>query len=190
MTRLTACPLIRLPPSGYGAGVRKLILFIATSLDGYIAGPSGEIDWLFTDQDYGYTEFLSGVDTVLMGRKTYEVSLSFGEYPYSGKQAFVWSRTRTGQDANVRFCSDDIGRFVSTLKQSHGKSIWLVGGAELVAECVRHDLIDEFAIFMHPIILGNGIPLFPSPLPRETLRLTGVQSFTSGLVRLSYTRVS
>jgi dihydrofolate reductase len=67
--------------------MRKVILFIATSLEGFIAGPAGEIDWLFTDQDYGYTEFFAGVDTVLMGCKTYEVSLSFGEYPYPGTQS-------------------------------------------------------------------------------------------------------
>jgi dihydrofolate reductase len=90
----------------------------------------------------------------------------------------------------VTFLSKDIGRFVSALKQEPGKHIWLVGGAELVAECVRHDLIDEFMIFVHPIILGNGIPLFRAPLPQRTLRLTRVERFTSGLVQLSYIRAS
>ena len=168
--------------------MRNVILFIATSLDGYIAGPAGEIDWLFADQDYGYTEFLANVDTVLMGRKTYDVSLSFGEYPYRGTRGFVWSRTRSGQDANVTFVSKDVGPFVSALKQETGRNIWLVGGAELVAECVRHDLIDEFMIFVHPIILGNGIPLFQAPLPRRTLRVTQLERFSSGLVQLSYVR--
>jgi len=166
--------------------MRRVILFIATSLDGYIAGPAGEIDWLFRDQDYGYTAFLSGIDTVLMGRRTYDVSLGFGDYPYKGKQGFVWSRTRNGHDGNVTFVSQDVGPFVSTLKQKPGKNIWLVGGAELVAECVRHDVIDEFMIFVHPIILGNGIALFQAPLPQRMLRITHVERFTSGLVQLSY----
>jgi dihydrofolate reductase len=168
--------------------VRDVILFIATSLDGYLAGPSGEIDWLFTDQDYGYTEFWAGIDTVLMGRKTYEVSLSFGEYPYRGRQGFVWSRTRSGHDENVTFLSFDVGRAISPLKHEPGKHIWLVGGSELVAECVRRDVIDRYAIFVHPTLLGNGIPLFRTPLPGRSLRLTGVERFSSGLGRLSYGR--
>jgi dihydrofolate reductase len=169
--------------------MRNVILFIATSLDGHIAGPAGEIDWLFTDQDYGFTEFFAGVDTVLMGRKTYDVSLGFGDYPYKGKQGFVWSRTRSGRDANVTFHSGNVSRFVTALKHETGKNIWLVGGAELVAEFVRHDLIDEFAIFVHPIILGQGSPLFQAPLPRRRLRVTRVERYPSGLVQLSYVRV-
>jgi len=72
--------------------MRRIILFIAASLDGHIARPSSEVDWLFTDQDYGYTEFLASVDTVLMGRKTYEQVLTFGEFPYQEKQSYVFSR--------------------------------------------------------------------------------------------------
>ena len=74
-------------------GLRKVILFIATSLDGYIAGPAGEIDWLFQDQDYGYAEFYESVEYIVMGRKTYETALSFEEWPHPGKQTFVFTRT-------------------------------------------------------------------------------------------------
>jgi len=92
--------------------MRKLILFIATSLDGYIAGPNGEIDWLFTDQEYGYSEFYATIDTVVMGRKTYDLSLSFGEYPYPGTQAFVFSRTRDGErDDHATFISKECHAF-------------------------------------------------------------------------------
>ncbi len=168
--------------------MRKLVLYIATSLDGYIAGPSGEIDWLFADQDYGYREFFAGVDTVLMGRKTYEQALSFGEYPYQGTRGFVFSRARRTPDENVTFVSSDVASLVSGLKRASGKNIWLVGGGEIVAECVRHDLIDEFILFVHPIILGAGIPLFPPGLPRRPLKLVRSGSFSSGLVQISYER--
>jgi dihydrofolate reductase len=168
--------------------MRNVVLYIATSLDGYIAGPAGEIDWLFTDQDYGYTEFFAGVDTVIMGRKTYEVSLGFGDYPYPGTRGIVFSRTRRGSDANVTFAAGDIATTLSELKRAPGKNIWLVGGGEIVAECVAHDLIDEFLLFVHPIILGRGIPLFAPGLPRRTLQLVNCASFDSGLVQLSYKR--
>lgn len=168
--------------------MRKLILYIATSLDGYIARSSGEFDWLFSDQDYGYTEFFAGVDTVLMGRKTYEQALGFGEYPYKGTRGVVFSRTPREPDANVTFISGDLASFVSGLKRGPGKDLWLVGGAQIVAECVRHDLIDGFRLFVHPIILGEGIPLFAPGLPERPLQFVRSQSFDSGLVEVSYQR--
>ena len=169
--------------------MRKLVLFIATSLDGYIARLDGGIDWLFSDQDYGYAEFFAGVDTVVMGRKTYDVSLTFGEYPYKDKRGFVFSRTLYGQNENVSFVEENIAEFIPELKQSLGKNIWLVGGSEIVAECVRQDLIDNFIISVHPMILGKGIPLFLPDLPERKIELLGSKHFDSGLVQLSYKRV-
>ena len=168
--------------------MRKLVLYIATSLDGYIARPSGAFDWLFSDQDYGYTEFFAGVDTVLMGRATYDQTLGFGEYPYKGTSGFVFSRTPCEPDANVTFVSGDLASSVSELKRGSGKNIWLVGGGQIVAECVRHDLIDDFRLFVHPIILGEGIPLYTPGLPERPLRFVRSQSFSSGLVEVSYRR--
>jgi dihydrofolate reductase len=168
--------------------MRKLVLYIATSLDGYIARASGAVDWLFTDQDYGYGEFLAGIDTVLMGRKTYMQLESFGPYPYSGRRGFVFSRTPRPANADVTFVSGDLASFVSGLKGGTGKGIWLIGGGEVVAECVRHDLIDEFFIFTHPIILGSGIPLFASGLPERPLRLVGTKTYDSGLLQVNYRR--
>jgi dihydrofolate reductase len=168
---------------------RKLILFIAASLDGYIAGPNGEIDWLFTDQDYGYSEFYATIDTVVMGRKTYDVSLSFGEYPYPGTQTFVFSRTRDGErDDHATFVSGDISRFVRTLKFQPGRNIWLVGGGEIIRPLLQDDLVDEFRIFVHPIVLGAGVPLFPAPLSMKKLNFKECHAFGTGLVRLTYTR--
>ena len=169
--------------------MRKVILFIASSLDGYIARTSGSVDWLFTDQDYGYTDFLANIETVLMGRRTYEQVLSFGEYPYKGTQGFVFSRTRNKSDEHVTFISGDLAGFVEGLKSGEGKDIWLVGGSELIQSCMSHDLIDEFVISVHPIILGDGIPLFRAPLQMRKLNFLNCRSFDTGLVQLVYVRI-
>lgn len=169
--------------------MRKIILFIAASLDGFIAGKSGEIDWLFTDQDYGYIEFFKTIDVVILGRKTYDQALTFGEYPFKGKEAFVFSRTHGGAtDENVKFISGDVAIFVDSLKPKQGKNIWLVGGSELIKQFLKHDLIDEFVISIHPIILGEGIPLFPVPNPLQKLHLEQCETFDTGLVQITYSR--
>lgn len=168
--------------------MRNLVCYIATSLDGYIAGPSGEIDWLFSDQDYGYTEFIAEVDTVVMGRKTYELSRSFSEYPYPGTTGYVFSRARHGPDEYVTFVSENPAGFMAGLKETAGKTIWLVGGAEIVVEAVKADLLDNLILSIHPIILGDGIPLFSRGLPKRALQLVETESFTSGLVQLTYER--
>lgn len=168
--------------------MRPLVCFIATSLDGYIAGPAGEIDWLFSDQDYGYTQFIVGVDTVLMGRKTYDHCLTFGEYPYPGIPNYVWSRTRQGKDAHATFVSGDIVELLKGLKQQEGKTIWLVGGSALVGEAIRHDLLDELIVAVHPIVLGDGVPLFPRGLPKRQFQFIKSEPFHSGLVQLTYHR--
>jgi dihydrofolate reductase len=169
--------------------MRKVVLFIASSLDGYIATTSGDVDWLFTDQDYGYTDFFALIDTVLIGRRTYEQILSFGEYPYKGTLGFVFSRTHSGErDDNVTFVSNDIKSFVESLKGGTGKDIWLVGGASIIQSCLQHDLIDEFVISTHPIILGDGIPLFRTPLPMRKLSFQRCETFDTGLLQLTYVR--
>jgi dihydrofolate reductase len=172
--------------------MRKVILFIASSLDGYIARTSGAVDWLFTvneNQDYGYADFLASIDTVLMGRRTYEQVLSFGEFPYKGIQCFVFSRTHGGKrDEHVTFISDNIESFVKGLKNGTGKNIWLVGGSEVIQFFMSHDLIDEFIISVHPIILGDGIPLFRAPLPTKMLSFKKCRAFDTGLVQLTYVR--
>ena len=168
--------------------MRKVVLFIASSLDGYIARISGSVDWLFTDQDYGYTEFFEKVDTVIMGRRTYEQVLAFGDYPYKGTQGFVFSRTRGGQDEHVTFLPGSLAGFIGELKNGEGKDIWVVGGSELIHSCMNHDLIDEFIISVHPIILGEGIPLFRTPVPMMKLSFVHIRTFDTGLVQLTYVR--
>jgi len=168
--------------------MRKIILFIASSLDGYIARESGEIDWLFTDQDYGYTEFYAQIDTLIMGNKTYQQVLSFGEYPYKDKEVFVFSRTQSGAtDNKVKFINNDWVNFIKTLRQSHGRNIWLVGGAQLIHFFLQHGFIDELILSIHPIILGNGIPLIVNDSSLETkLELQNIKTFNTGLVQLFY----
>jgi len=165
----------------------KVILFIATSLDGYIAGPAGEIDWLFHDADYGCTAFFDSVQALVMGRKTYELSLSFWEWPYGDKPAYVFTRGTPPDDPRVRFVADDARGLIAGLRTRASKNIWLVGGAAMVSTFLREGLIDEFVISVHPVLLGAGIPLLDSGNPCHGLTLTGVTPFESGLVQLRYT---
>jgi len=168
--------------------MRPLVCFIATSLDGYIAGPAGEIDWLFNDQDYGYTQFVAGVDTVVMGRKTYDICLTFGEYPYPSMPNYVWSRTRQRKNTRATFVFGDIAELLKRLKQQEGKTIWLVGGSALVGEAMTHNMLDELIVSLHPIVLGNGVPLFPRDLPKRQFQFIKSEPFNSGLVQLTYHR--
>jgi dihydrofolate reductase len=165
----------------------KVILFIATSLDGYIAGPNGEIDWLFHDADYGYTAFFDSVQALVMGRKSYELSLSFGEWPYGDKPVYVFTRQAPPVDARVQFVAGDATALIAELRAQGIQNIWLVGGGALVSTFLQEGLIDEFVISVHPLLLGAGIPLFVSGIPRLGLRLEGVTPFASGLVQLRYT---
>lgn len=168
--------------------MRKIRLFIASSLDGYIARTSGEVDWLFTDHDYGYAEFFAKIDTVLMGSKTYHQILGFGEYPYKGKSGFVFSKTLQGEtDNNVEFVGGDLKGFINTLRKSSGRDIWLVGGAKTIHYFMKHNFVDELILSIHPIILGNGIPLIVNDLSLETaLELKDVRTYDSGLLQVSY----
>jgi dihydrofolate reductase len=167
--------------------MRKVVLFIASSLDGYIARPSGDIDWLFTDQDYGYSEFFASVDTVLLGRKTYEQVLTFGEYPYEGVKSYVFTKNPLFQaENNVELVTEDIKKFIDNLRQADGKNIWLVGGSQLTYDFMNHNLVDELILSIHPIVLGEGIPLFANQTNSHSLRLTNCQTYSSSLVQLSY----
>lgn len=168
--------------------MRKIRLFIASSLDGYIARTSGEVDWLFTDQNYGYTEFLDKIDTLIMGNKTYQQILGFGEYPYKGKQGFVFSKTlKNAKDNNIEFVTGDWANFINNLRQSPGRDIWLVGGAQTIHFFMKHGFVDELILSIHPIILGNGIPLIVKDPSLETaLVLKDVKIYDSGLLQVYY----
>lgn len=167
--------------------MRKVILFIATSLDGFIARKDGSIDWLFSDQDYGYSSFIKSIDTTLTGHSTYKQVLTFGEFPYKGTTNYIFSRTSQPPDGNpVTFISSDIAQFVRDLKQQKGKHIWLVGGGQINTVMLNAGLIDEMVVSIHPVILGEGLPVFAGQ-PNETkFRLARQKSFESGLIQTTY----
>jgi dihydrofolate reductase len=166
--------------------MRKVILAIASSLDGYVARDDGGIDWLFSDADYGYSKFYRSIDTVIVGRKTYDQSLGFDEYPYKGKKAYVFTREMRAGDARVDFVSSDIAGFVRKLKRRKGRDIWLVGGADVVSVLLNAGLIDRIILSIHPVVIGRGIPLFKGLAREVPMKLTKTIPYPSGLVQLHY----
>lgn len=169
----------------------EIVLFIATSLDGYIASPDGAVDWLFHDADYGYTEFMESLDAVVMGRKTWEQAINFEEVPFAGKQVFVFSRTSApARDQRVRHVHGEVATVVAGIRRRIRRNLWLVGGGDLIRQFIAHQLVDEFRLFVHPIILGVGIPLFLPHSERTHLSFVGSHAFPSGLVELRYRRAA
>lgn len=167
--------------------MRKVVLFSAVSLDHYIARTDGAVDWLFTDGDYGYQAFYDSIDTTLMGNATYQQVLSFGPFPYAEKTNFVFTKnSNASSDANVTFITEAIPAFVKDLKEQKGKDIWLVGGGSINVLLLTHGLIDTLVLSVHPIWLGQGIPLFPAWDKTLPLELLNSKSYSSGLVQLTY----
>ncbi|MEE9161911.1 MAG: dihydrofolate reductase family protein [Candidatus Neomarinimicrobiota bacterium] len=170
-----------------------VILYIATSLDGYIARPDGSVAWLSTydrdDEDYGYAEFYGSIDALVMGSKTYEQVLGFGDWPYAGRPTYVLSRRDLEhQRGEVTIAPTRPDSLLQKLDAVGHKRVWLVGGAELAASFGKQGLIDEYIITIVPIVLGGGIPLFPSPGNEEQLELLKSKQYSSGLVQLQYGR--
>jgi dihydrofolate reductase len=166
--------------------MRKVVLNLAVSLDGYIAGPNGEYDWCFTDDDYGMTEFLNSVDATLMGGKSYRIVTKYGP-PYPEFTNYVFTRTEKETPyQNVVLTSEDIPDFVRSLKTKKGKNIWLFGGSEIIHPLLQEDLVDEMMLAIHPILLGRGIPMFKNLDERKTLQLSDSITYPSGLVQLIY----
>jgi dihydrofolate reductase len=169
--------------------MRKIILGLAVSLDGFIEGPQGEFDWCFTDQDYGLNDFFKRVDTVFMGRKSYELVKRMekeqGENPYAGLKTYVFSNSMNQMD-DVQIVGGDIVSQVKHMQQQSGKDIWMFGGAELITAFVNANLIDEYWLSVHPILLGSGKPLFQQIRERKKLILTEHRVYETGLVSLKY----
>lgn len=166
--------------------MRKIKLFIASSLDGFIADKKGEIDWLFTDADYGYKKFFSSVDTVLMGSKTYRQSQQFEKEPFKGKKIVVFTRKKPVQEkTGAVFVSNPVA-FTKKLLKEKGKDIWLVGGGKIVSLLINAKLIDEIQLFVHPLLLGKGIPLFDKIHERTRFKTVKAKQYKSGLIELHY----
>jgi len=175
--------------------MRKLSLFIATSLDGYIAKPNDDLSFLKLvekeGEDYGYADFTANIDTIILGRKTYDYVLKeIGSSHYDNGQREVYVITRTARPSVGRtiFYTGNLTELVEQLKSQSGKNIYCDGGAEIVNEFLKNDLIDEFVISIIPILVGNGTKLFQDNRPEQQLEFVRAKSFDTGLTQLHYKR--
>jgi dihydrofolate reductase len=174
------------------APLRKIILGLGISIDGYIARLDGSVDFLFMPRDYSMADFFASIDTAMMGRKTYEASLKMGGGgPGQSKIAtFVFSRTLPpGERSGLMFVRHSPAEFVNGLRRNSGKHIWLMGGGDLARDFLRADLVDELYLGVVPVLLGEGIPLFPSGFPQREFMLTENKTYSKGLIGLKYKRV-
>lgn len=171
---------------------RKVIVHIATSADGYIARPDGDIEWLTSRPApkgfYGMEAFTRTVDTKLLGRKTYEASLELGAKFDEKNPTIVFTRRAPPASVprGVHFVSEDVGAYVRRLREQPGKDIWLMGGGELIASFLDARAIDEFVISVAPVFIGDGIPLIARRHREVPLVLRSVERFEDGLVQLHY----
>jgi dihydrofolate reductase len=171
---------------------RNLIVHIATSADGYIARPDGDLEWLTSRPApkgfYGMDAFTKSIDTKVLGRKTYEASLRLGAKFDTKHPTVVFSRHAPPADvpSGVEFVSTAIGPFVSRLREQPGKNIWLMGGGDIIASFLDAQAIDEFVISVIPAFLGDGIPLIARRHRHVPLDLHSVERFEDGVVQLHY----
>src|SRR5690554_5703567 len=175
--------------------MRKLSLFIATSLDGYIAKPNDDLSFLTLvekdGEDYGYSDFTANIDTIIVGRRTYDYVLrEIGSSHYDNGQRDVYVITRTERPSVDRttFYTGSLTELIQRLKSESGKNIYCDGGAEIVNELLKSDLIDEFIISIVPILVGNGTRLFKDGRPEQQLELVNSKTFDTGLTQLHYKR--
>jgi dihydrofolate reductase len=171
--------------------MRKVVLGVAISLDGFIEGPNGEYDWCFNDQDYGLKQFSKSVDAIFMGRKSYDLTKTMGgANPWKGMTTYVFSNTlEPSTDPKVVIMSGDIVKSVKKIKEAPGKNIWLFGGAQLTTAFINENLVDEVWLAVHPIILGSGKPLFQNISSRKKLKLAESKIYDTGLASMTYALV-
>ncbi len=175
--------------------MKKLVLYIATSIDGYIARPDGKVDWLeypdfmIKGEDFGYQKFMKTIDTTVMGGATYKEVLGFGvPWPYPDKKNYVFTRSNYPADENVSFVGDNIGQFIRDLKKASGKDIWLIGGGKINSMMMAEDLIDEMIISVMPITIGEGIPLFSKISHEQKFKLKDHTVYETGVTQWHYVR--
>lgn len=179
--------------------MRKVILDLAVTLDGFIEGPNGEIDWCIVDGEMNFDEFLSDIDTIFYGRISCDL---WGKYqPEEGaseaeknlwkgvhsKEKYVFSRNAQ-QDDKVTFINSDIAEMVKEIKSREGENIWLYGGGSLITTFINLGLVDIFRLAVHPVILGAGKPLFSDIDQRVNLILDNIRASKSGVTLLHYHR--
>jgi dihydrofolate reductase len=170
--------------------MRKVILALGISLDGYIARRDGTFDFLFMPQDFSMAPFFAAIDTAIMGRKSYEVAKTHGGGSYGPKIAtYVMSRTLPpGEREGCTFTSQSPETLVREIRTRKGKDIYLSGGGELARDFLKADLVDEIHLGVVPVLLGEGLPLFPSGFPQRNFTLISNKTFSRGLIELKYKR--
>ncbi|MES2588866.1 MAG: dihydrofolate reductase family protein [Bacteroidota bacterium] len=176
--------------------MRKLIIYIAASLDGYIAKPNDDLSFLKIvekeGEDYGYAAFAETIDTIIIGRKTYDwVYKEIGEsyYDNGDRKVYVITRTEKPSVGKTTFYSGNLKELVTQLKAEKGKHIYCDGGAEIITELLKQDLIDEIIISIIPILLGNGTRLFKEGIPEQVLELVNTKTFETGLTQVHYRKI-
>lgn len=174
---------------------RKVILYISQSLDGFIADDNGSVDWILGNDeeyvsDYGYENFIKDIDTVILGATTYKQiknELSPDKWVYENLQSYVLTREKIEDTPNIKYMSIEIKNLINKLQQENGKNIWICGGANLINQCVKENLIDEYQITTVPVILGNGIRLFEENNKNIKLELKDIKE-ENGLIMEIYTK--
>jgi len=164
--------------------MRKVILNVTLSPDGYIEGPNGEFDWCFTDLDYGMSDFFKQIDSVFMGRKSYELTLNIGEVATAGfpnLTYYVFSSSLQKVQEGKVLINSNWKQQVWQIKEQPGRDICLFGGASLVASFLNESLIDEYRFAVHPVVPGSGKPLFTGLKERRSLQLAEAKTWSTGL---------
>jgi dihydrofolate reductase len=174
--------------------MKKIILYIAASIDGRIAEPDGGIEWLSefpitNEMNYGYKEFMASIDTIIMGGRSWrELSNMDAMGAYADKTVYVVSRHNWGDNENVNFITENVIKQITNLRNEPGKNIWLFGGGELLSMLLAADLVDEMQIAYIPVILGEGIPLFPKQPKESKWELIENRNYSSGIMMVEYQR--
>lgn len=175
--------------------MRKISLFIAMSLDGYIAKPNDDLSFLNLvekeGEDYGYAKFTSQIDTIIIGRKTYDYvvqEIGASHYDNGQRDVYVITRTERPKIGRTIFYTGNLTDLIDRLKLEDGKNIYCDGGAEVINELLKSDLIDEFIISVIPVLLGSGTRLFKDGRPEQTLEFITAKTFDTGLAQLHYKR--
>jgi dihydrofolate reductase len=168
--------------------MRKVILGVAVSLDGFIEGPNGEYDWCLTDPEYSLKDFFKRIDTIFVGRKTYEMSseMEGGGAGFPKFKEYIFSTTLVKVKEGATLIKGEIKTEVEKIKKEKGKDIWLFGGASLTTSLMNLGLVDGLSIAVYPILLGGGKPLFNNIKNRTKLTLVDTKTYSTGLISLTY----
>lgn len=171
--------------------MRHVVLGLGITIDGYIARLNGAVDFLFMPKDYSMAPFFKTIDTTIMGRKTLDAALQMGgSFGGSSMASYVLSRSQpAGERDGLVFTNESPAALIRKLRKRRGKNIWLMGGGELARDFLKADLVDELYLGVVPVLLGEGIPLFPSGFPQRDFALVENKSYSKGLIALKYKRV-